>query len=123
MFIKKLPGRYRKNFSGGTMPTVLTGDNFDKEVINSKIPVLVDFWASWCMPCKMLAPTIDALETEFANKVIIAKLNVDENKEISSRYGIMSIPTVLLFKGGEVVEQFVGVKPKGEYTDALNKYI
>ena len=105
------------------MPTMLTSDNFDKEVINSKIPVLVDFWASWCRPCKMLAPTIDALETEFTNKATIAKLNVDENKEISSRYGIMSIPTVLLFKSGEVVEQFIGVKPKAEYTDALNKYI
>ncbi len=105
------------------MPIVLTGDNFDKEVISSKKPVLVDFWASWCMPCRMLAPTIDALETDFTNKVIIGKLNVDEHKEISSRYGIMSIPTVLLFKGGEVVEQFVGVQPKATYADALNKYI
>ncbi|MDR0453203.1 MAG: thioredoxin [Deferribacteraceae bacterium] len=105
------------------MPTVLTNDNFEKEVINSKKPVLVDFWATWCMPCKMLAPAIDALETDFTDKAVFAKLDVDENKEIASRYGIMSIPTVLLFKNGEIVEQFVGVQPKATYTGALNKYI
>lgn len=105
------------------MPLVLTGDNFDAEVLHSKQPVLVDFWASWCMPCRMLGPTIDALESDFNGKVKITKLNVDEHKEISSRYGIMSIPTVLLFKGGEVVEQFVGVQPKATYADAINKYL
>ena len=104
------------------MPIELTDDSFEKEVINSKKPVLVDFWAPWCMPCKMLIPTIDALETEFAGKAVIANLNVDEYKEASSRYGIMSIPTVLLFNGGAVVEQFVGVQPKAAYSDALNKY-
>ena len=105
------------------MPIELTDANFEKEITNSGKPVLVDFWASWCMPCKMLTPTIDALDTEFANKAIIAKVNVDENKDVSARYGIMSIPTVLLFKGGELVEQFVGVQPKTTYSNALNKYV
>ena len=105
------------------MSIELTDDNFDKNVLNSGKSVLVDFWAPWCMPCKMLSPVIDSLETDFADKAVIAKLNVDENKDISHRYGIMSIPTVLLFKGGELVEQFVGVQAKAVYTDALNKYI
>jgi len=105
------------------MPIVLTDDSFEKEVIDSKKPVLVDFWASWCMPCKMLTPTIDALATDFAGKAVIAKLNVDDHKKVSSRYGIMSIPTVLLFNNGEVVEQFVGVQPITAYADAINKYI
>ena len=105
------------------MAIVLTEENFGAEVIRASMPVLVDFWASWCMPCRMLGPTIDALDTEFADKVVVGKLNVDENKEISSKYGIMSIPTVLLFHNGEVVEQFVGVQPKATYADALNKYI
>jgi thioredoxin 1 len=101
----------------------VTNDNFEAEVISSDKPVLVDFWASWCMPCRMLSPTIDALEAELGDKAKITKLNVDENKQISSKFGIMSIPTVLIFHKGEVVEQFVGVQPKATYADAINKYL
>ncbi|KAA0257389.1 thioredoxin [Deferribacter autotrophicus] len=100
-----------------------TEENFQKEVLESDIPVLVDFWAVWCGPCKMLAPTIDQLATELEGKVKVGKVNVDENQSLAARYGIMSIPTVMIFKDGKVVEQFIGVQPKGVYLDALNKYL
>ncbi|MGA1847523.1 thioredoxin [Deferribacter abyssi] len=100
-----------------------TEENFQKEVLESDIPVLVDFWAVWCGPCKMLAPTIDQLATELEGKVKVGKVNVDENQGLAARYGIMSIPTVMIFKDGKVVEQFIGVQPKGVYIDALNKYL
>jgi thioredoxin 1 len=113
----------KKILGENIMPINLTNENFETEVTKSEMPVLVDFWASWCMPCRMLGPTIDALDAEFQGKVKIAKLNVDENKQLSSKFGIMSIPTVLMFHKGEVVEQFVGVQPKATYADAINKYL
>ena len=91
---------------------ILTSDNFESEVIASEIPVLVDFWATWCGPCKMLGPVISQIADEYEGKVKGGKGNVDEEEELAAKYGIQSIPTVLLFKGGEVVEQSLGFKPK-----------
>ena len=91
---------------------ILTSDNFETEVIGSEIPVLVDFWAPWCGPCKMLGPVISQIAEENEGKVKVGKVNVDEEDELAAQYGIQSIPTVLLFKGGEVVEQSLGFKPK-----------
>lgn len=105
------------------MSLVFTEDNFKKEVLDSDKPVLVDFWAVWCGPCKMLAPTVDQINAEFEGKAKVGKVNVDENQQLAAQYGIMSIPTVIIFKGGKVVEQFIGVNPKGVYVDALNKHI
>lgn len=89
----------------------LNSDNFESEVINSEVPVLVDFWASWCGPCRMLAPTIEELSEELT-QVKVCKLDVDENEELSEKYGIMNIPCLMVFKGGEVVKQTIGVQPK-----------
>ena len=98
---------------------ILTSDNFETEVIGSEIPVLVDFWAPWCGPCKMLGPVISELAEEYEGKVKVGKVNVDEEDELAAQYGIQSIPTVLLFKGGEVVEQSLGFKPKAFFEDLI----
>ena len=90
----------------------LTKDNFDAEVMNSEIPVLVDFWAVWCGPCQMLAPTIEELANEYEGKVKVGKVNVDEQPELAQKYGIMSIPTLIYFKDGQIAEQTMGVQPK-----------
>lgn len=105
------------------MAITFNGENFQSEVLSSDKPVLVDFWAVWCGPCKMLTPTIDELHTELEGKAKVGKVNVDENQEIAAQYGVMSIPTVIIFKDGEVVEQFVGVQPKNVYIDAINKHL
>ena len=96
-----------------------TSDNFDMKVLKSDKPVLVDFWAEWCGPCKMLSPTIDALASEFSDKYAIGKLNVDDNTEIASQYGIRSIPCLLFFKDGKVEKQVVGAIDKNEIADIL----
>ena len=90
----------------------ITKDNFETEVLDSKLPVLVDFWATWCGPCMMLAPTIEEIAEEYAATVKVGKVNVDEEPELASMFGIMSIPTVMVFKNGEVTATSVGVKPK-----------
>lgn len=105
------------------MAQVFAEENFQQEVIESDVPVLVDFWAVWCGPCKMLTPTIDQLSSEFDSKVKVGKVNVDENQQLAAQYGIMSIPTIIVFHEGKVVEQFIGVQPKNVYADALNKYL
>ena len=97
----------------------LTLENFEEEVENSTLPVLVDFWAAWCGPCKMIAPIIDQLADEFDGKAKIAKVNVDENRDLSIRFQVQSIPTLLLFKDGEVVNQMVGARPKAELVKLL----
>jgi thioredoxin 1 len=100
----------------------LNQDNFG-QTISSDTPVLVDFWASWCGPCKMMAPIIDELANEFAGKAKICKLNVDENTEIASRYKVMSIPTVIIFKNGAEASRDVGVKPKDFFTQKINSML
>src|SRR5438067_8042767 len=94
------------------MTTAATGSTFDAEVLASETPVLVDFWAEWCGPCKMVAPVLEEIAAENAGKITIAKVNIDENPEIARRYQIMSIPTMSVFSGGEVVRSIVGAKPK-----------
>jgi len=105
----------------GNHVVTLTDGNFDAEVLQSNIPVMVDFWAEWCGPCKMLAPTVDAVAEQFAGKVKVGKLNVDENAA-ATRYNIRGIPTLLIFQGGQVKEQLVGTQPKSAIEKALSKY-
>jgi thioredoxin 1 len=96
---------------------------FDTDVINSETPVLVDFWAPWCGPCRAMAPTVDAVATEYAGQVKVGKLNTDENQQTAMRFGIRSIPTLLLFKGGKVVDQKVGAVPKPEVIKMLAPHV
>ena len=93
---------------------ILNKDNFESEVLKSDMPVLVDFWAAWCGPCKMLAPTIAELAEEYKGKVKVCKYNIDDDASIAIKYGVVSIPTLLLFKNGEVVDKSVGFVPKAE---------
>ena len=94
------------------MSIKLDSANFDSVVLNSDKPVLVDFWATWCGPCKMIAPVIEELAQELEGKVVVAKLDVDQSPDIAGRYGVMSIPTMLVFEGGKVVKHTVGFQPK-----------
>jgi thioredoxin 1 len=101
----------------------LTDGNFDDSVIKSSIPVLVDFWAEWCGPCRMIAPTVEELATDYGGKVTIGKLNVDDNPNTATQFGVRSIPTLLLFKGGEVVESIVGLTDKTRLQALLDKHL
>ncbi len=101
----------------------LTDKTFDREVLQSDIPVLVDFWAEWCGPCKMQNPILEDVEKEFTGKVKIGKLNVDENPETAGKYSVMSIPTLLLFKKGEIVKQMIGVQSRETILNEFSKVL
>ncbi len=97
----------------------VSADNFEQEVLKSEVPVLLDFWAVWCNPCKMIAPHVDALASEYDGRAKVMKVNVDEEQEIATKYGIMSIPTLLFFKEGKVVDTLVGAVPKSSIASKL----
>ncbi len=105
--------------TGAVRPLQVTDANFDSEVLKSTVPVLVDFWAEWCGPCRMIAPIVEEIATDYAGKVKVCKLNVDESQSLASRYGIRSIPSLLIFKAGSVVNQVIGAVPKSELVKRL----
>jgi|SRR3972149_6343642 thioredoxin 1 len=99
---------------------VSDGD-FDQEILKSEVPALVDFWAAWCGPCRTVGPVVEELATEYAGKIKVAKLNVDENKDTPMKYGVRGIPTLMLFRNGQVVDQIVGAVPKSRIKELLDK--
>ena len=101
----------------------ISDDTFEEEVLKSELPVLVDFWAVWCAPCKMIVPTLEYLAQNYKEKLKVFKINIDENMKISAKYGIRSIPTLLLFKGGELKETIVGAVPQNKIIDVISKHI
>ncbi len=104
-------------------PLHLTEITFQKEVLESPVPVVIDFWATWCGPCKIIAPSINEMANEYEGKAKICKVDVDSNQQIAIQYGIRSIPTVLFFKNGEVVDLIIGAVPKNKLTSTLEKYL
>ena len=104
------------------MAVEITDSNFQETVLNSDKPVLVDFWAAWCGPCRMLGPIIEELHGDYDGKAVVGKVDVDNNQQIAMQYGIRNIPTVLIFKNGEVVDKFVGVAPKASIAEKLNSF-
>jgi thioredoxin 1 len=107
----------------GANTLVFTDQNFEEEVLKSSQPVLVDFWAEWCAPCRMIAPSVEALAGEYAGRAKVGKLNVDENQSVTTRYNIRGIPTLLLFKNGEIQEQWVGATSKDSLARGLEKHL
>ena len=101
----------------------LTDDNFETEVLKADVPTLVDFWAVWCGPCRQVAPTVEALADQYQGKLKVGKMDVDHHQIVPQQYGIRSIPTLLIFKGGKVVEQLVGVLPRSKLEAALQKHL
>ena len=105
------------------MALELTDGNFQELVLNSDKPVLVDFWAAWCGPCRMLGPIVEELHNDYDGKAVVGQVDVDNNQQIAMQYGIRNIPTVLIFKNGEVVDKFVGVAPKASIAEKLEAYL
>ncbi len=104
-------------------PLVIGSGNFEEEVVKSNLPVLVDFWASWCAPCRMIAPVVEELAKEYDGKLKVAKVDVDANQDIAGALGIMSIPTLLIFNGGKVADQLVGAVPKSMLVDKIERVL
>ena len=100
-----------------------TDANFEAEVINSDVPVLVDFWAPWCGPCRIVDPVVEEIAGEYDGRLKVGKLNTDDNREVAAKFGVMSIPTIMVFKGGEVKERIVGAQPKKAITDKIDSVL
>ena len=107
----------------GEFTKEFTADNFETEVIQSTQPVLVDFWAEWCGPCRQIAPTVDEVAAEYEGRAVVGKVNIDHHPDIASEYGIRSIPNLLIFSDGKVQQQIVGAVGKGELSEAINKLL
>jgi len=101
---------------------IVSDADFEAQILKSEIPALVDFWAAWCGPCRQVGPVVEELATEYRGKIKVAKLNVDDNKETPGKYGIRGIPTLMLFKGGQVIDQIVGAVPKAKIKELLDKH-
>ena len=101
----------------------VTDDTFEAEIVNSNIPAMVDFWAAWCGPCKMVAPVVEELAQEYDGKIKIAKMDVDQNRQTPAKFGIRNIPTLILFKGGEVAQTIIGAQPKSSIEQELKKLL
>ena len=104
-------------------PIHVNDDTFEKSVLQSDVPVIVDFWAPWCGPCKMIAPILDKIAKEFENKLVVAKVNTDENQDWAGRYGVQGIPTMLFVSGGKILHRQVGAVPEGVLRDAIEQFL
>ena len=116
-----VPAEMKEPFAMAGHALEFTDENFQSEVLDSDVPVLVDFWAPWCGPCRMIGPMIEELALENASSFKVGKVNVDDNQKLAMSYNVASIPTIMIFKGGELVQQFMGVQPKARLQQALDE--